>query len=221
MANLRILLGFAFVPAGAKKILGQPFTDPANTGPFHEFLHAFHATGAFYHFVGWVQLSIAVLLMTQTFATAGALMALPVFVAIVAFCWSTHVYFTAVMATLMLLGTTALAIWDFDKWRAVLPFGEASAGAPSLELDGPPPIDDRLWRRCGAAILGFYGVLCWFSGGIYRPRGVELDNPAFYAFPLIALFPVVTLIVERARRRRGAASAAEDADRRTPRSGCS
>ena len=42
---LRMLIGFAFIPAGLKKLLGQPFTDPANTGVFHEFLHAFHATG--------------------------------------------------------------------------------------------------------------------------------------------------------------------------------
>ena len=46
---LRMVIGFAFIPAGLKKLLGQPFTDPANTGVFHEFLHAFQATGLFYH----------------------------------------------------------------------------------------------------------------------------------------------------------------------------
>src|SRR5689334_12862731 len=56
VVNLRILIGFAFLPAGLKKILGEPFTDPGNRGPFHEFLHAFHATGHFYTFVGVVQL---------------------------------------------------------------------------------------------------------------------------------------------------------------------
>ena len=71
VANLRILLGFAFVPAGLKKVLYQPFTDPQNTGAFHDFLYAFYATGAFYTFVGGIQLIIAVLLMTQTFATLG------------------------------------------------------------------------------------------------------------------------------------------------------
>lgn len=40
VVNLRYLIGFAFVPAGLKKVLDQPFTDPANHGRFHDFLHA-------------------------------------------------------------------------------------------------------------------------------------------------------------------------------------
>ena len=65
---LRMMIGFAFIPAGLKKLLGQPFTDPANTGVFHEFLHAFHATGLFYQFVGALQLTAAVFLITQRHA---------------------------------------------------------------------------------------------------------------------------------------------------------
>ena len=45
VVNLRFLIGFAFVPAALKKVLGQPFTDPTNHGPFHDFLHGFYATG--------------------------------------------------------------------------------------------------------------------------------------------------------------------------------
>ena len=37
VAILRILIAFAFVPAGLKKLLGQPFTEVANTGAFHDF----------------------------------------------------------------------------------------------------------------------------------------------------------------------------------------
>src|SRR5512139_2368927 len=88
VVNLRILIGFAFLPAALKKILDQPFTDPANTGRFHDFLDAFHATGWFYQFVGVAQLCAAVLLCTQRFALAGAFVALPILTAITAFCWS-------------------------------------------------------------------------------------------------------------------------------------
>lgn len=188
VVNLRILLGFAFVPAGLKKVLDQPFTDPANTGAFHEFLHAFHATGFFYQFVGLVQLAIAVLLMTQRFAAVGALMALPVFTAIGVFCWSTAAYFTAFMVTLMWLGTAALVVWDLDRWRGVM-------GAEVTDA-----VDLRLWRGCGAAILALYVAVCAASGGVYRPRGVELDNPAFWLLPLIALFPIAALVIEQRRR---------------------
>ena len=198
VANLRILLGFAFVPAGLKKVLHQPFTDPQNTGPFHDFLDAFYATGVFYPFVGAVQLLIAVLLMTQTFATLGAWMALPVMTTITVFCWSTGVVPTAIVTTLMLLGTLALILWDIDLWLTVLWPGHVPA-APHAE---PLPIDLSLWRACGAGILLFYGLTCLAYGGVYRPKGVDLDNPAFFALPLIALFPVVTLFVEHRRRPR-------------------
>lgn len=200
MVNLRILLGFAFLPAGLKKVLNQPFTDPGNAGPFHDFLHAFHSTGFFYQFVGAVQIGIAVLLMTQRFAGLGAMLALPVFTTILVFCWSTKVYFTAVMVTLMFFGTLLLVSWEFPKWRRLV-----EPDAPDLARDAP--VDQSLWRWCGIAILLLYLGVCAYSGGIYRPRGVDLGNPAFYVFPFIALFPVVTYLVERTRRKDSAAAA--------------
>jgi uncharacterized membrane protein YphA (DoxX/SURF4 family) len=188
--NLRFLIGFAFVPAGLKKVLDQPFTDPTNHGAFHDFLHAFHATGFFYQFVGATQLLIAVLLITQRFATAGALLATPVLTAITVFCWSTAVYPTATVATLMLLGTLALVVWDLPRWR----------GGLATERE-PPPLDARLWQICGIAILVLYLGVCALSGEIYRPRGVDLGHPGYYVLHLIALAPLVTLVIERARRR--------------------
>jgi uncharacterized membrane protein YphA (DoxX/SURF4 family) len=183
VVNLRLLLGFAFVPAGLKKVLGQPFTDPHNTGTFHEFLHAFHATGFFYRFVGAVQLTIALLLLTQRFARAGALLALPVITAITVFCWSTGVVPTAIVATLMLLGVVALVAWD---WRP----------APTL-------VDERVWQLCGAAILLLYLAACALTGEIYRPRkGAEWTEPAYYALLAMPLLPVIALVADRRRRRR-------------------
>ena len=196
VANLRILLGFAFLPAGLKKVLGQPFTDPQNTGTFHEFLHAFYATGAFYPFVGAVQLVLAVLLMTQTYALLGALMTLPVITCIAVFCWSTGVVPTAVVTTLMLCGTLALIVWDVDRWMRIVD----SNFVPTSTQAASALIDRALWRVCGVGILVFYGVSCLLYGGVYRPRGLDLGEPAFYVLPLIALFPVATLIVEQRRR---------------------
>lgn len=190
VVNLRILIGFAFLPAALKKILDQPFTDPANVGRFHDFLDAFRATGWFYQFVGVAQLSAAVLLCTQRFALAGALVALPILTAITAFCWSTEVYPTATVATLMWLGTLGLVIWDVDRWRAI--------ASPPTESS---PIGLRRWQWCGLAVFVLYVGLCVAHGGIYRPRGVDLANPAFYVLPAIALLPVITLVLElRARR---------------------
>ena len=199
VANLRIMLGFAFVPAGLKKVLHQPFTDPQNTGAFHDFLHTFYATGVFYQFVGGIQLLIAALLMTQTFATLGALMALPVTTCITVFCWSTGVIPTAIVATMMLFGTMALVAWDLDRWLGVV--RPEFIPAPS-DTRAAPPIDLSLWRTCGAGILVFYGLTCIAYGGVYRPKGMDLSDPAFYVLPLMTLFPMVTLLVEQRRRGR-------------------
>ncbi len=197
IVNLRFLIGFAFVPAALKKVLDQPFTDPANHGRFHDFLHAFHATGWFYGFVGVMQLIAAVLLCTQRFATLGALVALPILSAITAFCWSTGVYPTAAIATLMWLGTVGLVIWDVDKWRGVFA-RDGEISAPAAEA---LPIDLRLWGRCGWAIVIVYLGSALLRGGVYRPRGIELDEPAFYVLPAVLLMPIVTYVIERRRRR--------------------
>ena len=208
VVNLRILIGFAFLPASLKKLLDQPFTDPANRGPFHDFLHAFHATGWFYGAVGALQPTAAVLLCTQRFATVGALVALPILTTITIFCWSTQVYPTAAIATLMWLGTVGLLVWDVDKWRGVF-----AGDDRAHELRIAPiaaPIDLGLWARCGAAIVALYLGAALARGGVYRPRGLELGEPAFYVMPAVMLLPIITLVIDqrRARARRSAAARA-------------
>lgn len=204
---LRILIGFAFLPAGLKKVLGQPFTDPANHGRFHDFLHAFRETGAFYQSVGVLQLVASVLLMTQRFATLGAFVALPLLTAIGAFCWSTAGVPTTTVVTLMWLGTLGLMLWDLDRWRGVLqPSGAgrrqvSTAAASEADGEAAAPVEWSLWERCGAAILAAYLGATALAGEIYRPRGLELTTPAFYLLVALPVFPLVTYVLERRRRR--------------------
>lgn len=187
VVNLRILVGFAFVPAGLKKVTRQPFTDPDNHGPFHDFLHAFHATGFFYQFVGILQLTAALLLFSQRWARTGALLALPIITAIMVFCWSTRVFPTATVATLIFLGIVALLLWDHPQPR-------------------PAPFDLRPWQVCGAVILALYGAACLISGEVYRPRGGSERGVPFVLLSLIPLAPIATLVVARVRRARDAPS---------------
>jgi uncharacterized membrane protein YphA (DoxX/SURF4 family) len=205
--NLRILIGFAFLPAAVKKLLDQPFTDPGNTGPFHEFLHAFHATGWFYQLVGGFQLVAAALLLSQRFALVGALLALPMLTAIAALCWSTGVAPTATVATLMWLGTLGLVAWDVDRWRGVL----GGAPAASVPDGGAAVVELRRWQWCGAVIAALYLGACAVHGGVYRPRGMDLGDPTFFVLPAIALCPVVTLVLDARGRRARARQAPADA----------
>ncbi len=200
----RMLLGFAFLPAGLKKLLDQPFTDPRNHGPFHDFLHAFRDTGVFYQFVGALQLVVAALLLTQRRAALGALLCAPVITAIAVFCWSTMVVPTAIVATLMWLATAALLLWDLHAWVGVLTVTPPALAAPNER----EPIDLGVWSRAGALILLGYLALTALAGEVYRPRGVELDRPAFYVLLALPLVPVVAYFVEARRRTRAAGSGA-------------
>ena len=189
---LRMLIGFAFIPAGLKKLLGQPFTDSANTGVFHEFLHAFYATGVFYHFVGAVQLTAAVLLITQNYATLGAAFTAPMLAAIFVFCWSTGVVPTAIVVSLMSMGLLALIVWDIQRWKAL--FSMTTAAPPASQ----PVVNMRLWSRCGWLILLLYFGNTAITGQVYRPMGAEWSNPSFIVLVIIAILPVATFALDAA-----------------------
>ena len=197
VANLRIVIGFAFLPAGLKKLLGERFTDAGNVGPFHDFLHAFWATGPLYRFVGIVQLTGALLLMTQRFAAVGAALLLPVLSVIAVFVWSTAGVPTIATVTLMLCGVTALLLWDVHKWRSLLA-SDRQATAPPL-APAADRIDARLWQRAGLAVATLYFASCLLHGGVYRPRGPDWSEPAFYVLPAVALIPLLALFLGRRR----------------------
>jgi len=95
---------------------------------------------------------------------------------------------------LMTLAIAALLAWDARRLRGLW----SSAASPPAAA---PDVDERLWGSCGAAILAYYGAVCALSGGVYRPRGAELDNPLFYSLPLLLVFPAVTYLLERRARR--------------------
>jgi len=106
---------------------------------------------------------------------------------------------TAIVATLMWLGTLGLLMWDVDRWRAL--FVPAERIAEVRVAPTTAPIDMRLWTWCGIAILVVYVGSALAYGGVYRPRGMELDEPAFYVLPVILLLPLVTLVIDRKRAR--------------------
>ena len=176
--NLRILIGFAFLPSGLKKLLDEPFTDPAKTGRFHDLLDAFYATGWFYQFVGVMQLLTASLLITQRFSTVGALFAVPITATIAAFCWSTQAGLpTSIVITLMFLGSLGLALWDLPRWQLV--FARDDRAHELVVPARSERVDMRLWQACGVAIITLYFATCAALGGVYRPKGMEVTDPAF------------------------------------------
>ena len=69
----RFLIGFAFIPSGLKKVMGVRFTQLSISEPIGFFFEALYRSGIYWNFLGWAQLIAALLLMTQRFATLGAI----------------------------------------------------------------------------------------------------------------------------------------------------
>ncbi len=114
---LRYLVGFAFVFASIVKIKSMRFTSIPPTEPVGYFFEAMYQTGFYWNFLGWGQFISGALLMTQRFATVGAMMFLPIILNV--FVITHAIDFgmgTPVITTLMLLATICLILWDYKKW---------------------------------------------------------------------------------------------------------
>ena len=197
---LRMMIAFAFIPAGLKKVIGERFTAAEKTGPFNEFVHAFYDTGLLYHWVGWLQLIAACLLMTQRFATLGAVLMAPILFTILVFCWSVVVIPTATVVTLMSLGIIGLLLWDIHKLKLLF-FRDGQR--VDVTLPGPhPTVDMKLWARCGWLILILYFGTAALTQEVYRPMGADWSNPSFIVLQVITLLPLLTYLIERRRRKK-------------------
>ena len=137
---LRYLIGSAFVFASIVKIQGERFTILSPETRIGHFFEAMYQTGAYWQFLGWAQLTAAFLLMTQRFSTLGALMFFPIilniFVVTVALGFSGTPFVTG----LMLLATSFLLIWDYDKFLPL--FQRSTAGNK-----------DTIWIAMGALLF--------------------------------------------------------------------
>jgi hypothetical protein len=114
---LRYLIGFAFVFASFVKIEGKRFTQLPASDPVGHFFESMYQTGFYWQFLGWSQFIAGSLLVTQRFASLGAMVFFPVILNV---CVITHsINFgmgTPLITSLMLLGTIYLLLWDYKKW---------------------------------------------------------------------------------------------------------
>src|SRR6187401_868535 len=74
----RILLACGFIPPSIKKILHQPFTILPDSNPVGHYFNALYETGFYYEFIGWAQLTAAILLMIPRTSHIGAMLFLPI-----------------------------------------------------------------------------------------------------------------------------------------------
>ncbi len=121
---LRYVLGGAFVYASIFKILGIRFTPesgenaPINTLP--HFMEAMYQSGYYWYFIGWGQLIIGFLLISQLFSTLGAVAFFPLMLNIVIITTSFDSVGILTITCLMLLANIYLLLWDWNKLKFIV-----------------------------------------------------------------------------------------------------
>lgn len=121
--SLRYLLGSAFVFASIFKIQGIRFTpeSAANTpiNSLEHFLETMYQTPYYWNFIGYAQLTVGFLLMSQIFSTAGAVAFFPIMLNIFVITISFQSPNILLITFLMMCGNIFLLIWDWNKLKFI------------------------------------------------------------------------------------------------------
>ena len=119
-AFVRVLLGVAFIPPSIRKILHQPFSVLPDTHPVGAYFNALYNTGYYYDFLGWTQLTAAILLMIPRTSHIGALIFFPIIVNIAVLTSSVGFTGTWLITILMSLAALYLVCWEYDRLKAII-----------------------------------------------------------------------------------------------------
>ena len=182
----RFLLFIGFTPPSLVKIMNKPFTILPDTNPVGHYFNALYETGFYYRFIGWSQLTAAILLIFPRTAHLGALMFLPIIVNIAVLTTSVGFVGTWVVTILMSLAAAWLVAWDYDRMKPMLFYKrEEKAKTFKLELVWMPV----LFAVGGAVVGGIWALIrlgnfrnYWFValyltiGGLVFGFGVALHH---------------------------------------------
>lgn len=145
----RLLIGFAFIPSGLKKVLGERFTNLGAETQIGFFFEGLYQSGIYWNFLGLGQMVAAFLLMTQRLATLGAVM----FFFIISNIWMITVSMkftgTWIITSLMLLATIMLLIWDSHKLKYLFLADNFNTEPAKTSL----PTYNNLWMIAGLFVF--------------------------------------------------------------------
>jgi uncharacterized membrane protein YphA (DoxX/SURF4 family) len=144
----RLITGFSFVPSGIKKILGRPFTTLSAETPIGHFFDALYKTGIYYQFLGWMQLITAILLMSQRFATLGAILFLAIIINIWLITIALHFNGTWVISSMLVLANVMLLLWDAHKLSPIFDHQKRNLGLEPTNIG-----HDKIWEFLGPILI--------------------------------------------------------------------
>lgn len=119
-AFTRVLLGLAFIPPSIPKILHRPFTVLPDSHPVGHYFNALYQTGFYYEFLGWGQLTAAILLLVPRTSHLGSLLFLPIIANIAVLTASVGFTGTWLITILMSLAALYLVAWEYDRLKSVI-----------------------------------------------------------------------------------------------------
>ena len=116
----RLILAAGFIPPSIPKILHKPFTVLPDSNPVGHYFNALYDTGFYYEFIGWAQLTAALLLLFPRTAHIGALMFLPIIANVAVLTTCVGFQGTWVLTILMCLAATWLVAWEYDRLKPIV-----------------------------------------------------------------------------------------------------
>ncbi len=117
----RCALAAGFIPSGMVKIMGERFTALSSLHPMGAYLEALHHTGFYYTFIGVMQVLAAMLLLIPRTATLGAFLYFPIILNIFVLTIAVRFDGSWLTSPLMVLANIYLLLWDYHKFRRILP----------------------------------------------------------------------------------------------------
>ena len=171
----RVILAIAFIPSGMTKLLGNRFTMLPLDNPVGMFFEAFYQTGGWYRFVGFCQVLAAILLLIPRTSTLGATIFFPIVLNIAIITYAVGFQGTWVITLLMFLSNLYLICWDYDKFKAILPFSSGVKKPFDLRKSLPLILLGAIGGACAFGLfamvnqsfraLGIFGGIAGFIGG--------------------------------------------------------
>lgn len=154
---LRYLLGGAFVYSGIGKAMGERFIPagslqiPPTGMTLDVFFETLYRTGVWWQFLGWGQVGVGFLLVTQRWSTLGAVAFLPISVNIFLITLSMDFHGTPFITGLMVLANLGLLAWDYPRLSPLLlPNRDMNV---SLQLRADQVGHPRYWEMLGLLIF--------------------------------------------------------------------
>lgn len=179
--HLRYLVGFAFFPSGLVKLLGERFTRVSTDHPIGYFFEALYQSGFYWNFLGLAQITAGILLVTQRFATLGALMFLVILTNIWIITISLSFTGTWMITSLMMIAVLILVVWDQHKLLPIFNYNKAS-----VVKEYPDP--GRNWIMAGVVYAISFIAL-------YMLNPVEGEKYEKWMGILLILIILITFII--------------------------